>query len=158
MPVDSLDVVAFAFLIVLICVLLYVIRQKNKYDQRRLQNEGGDYDEQSLLHYSGVSFITNLANPFIVELTAHQQDDIYNISGRVQNQEQWPTHDAHLSIDHISVLNQMNKPVYDDAPPSYEEVMKTSIQVVGETSTPPYSPPQPPSQVVIVVPPTTRSQ
>ncbi|XP_028133454.1 uncharacterized protein LOC114328718 isoform X3 [Diabrotica virgifera virgifera] len=88
----------------------------------------------------------------------HQQDDIYNISGRVQNQEQWPTHDAHLSIDHISVLNQMNKPVYDDAPPSYEEVMKTSIQVVGETSTPPYSPPQPPSQVVIVVPPTTRSQ
>ncbi|XP_028133456.1 uncharacterized protein LOC114328718 isoform X5 [Diabrotica virgifera virgifera] len=129
MPVDSLDVVAFAFLIVLICVLLYVIRQKNKYDQRRLQNEG-----------------------------AHQQDDIYNISGRVQNQEQWPTHDAHLSIDHISVLNQMNKPVYDDAPPSYEEVMKTSIQVVGETSTPPYSPPQPPSQVVIVVPPTTRSQ
>uniref|UniRef100_A0A6P7FF24 Uncharacterized protein LOC114328718 isoform X10 n=1 Tax=Diabrotica virgifera virgifera TaxID=50390 RepID=A0A6P7FF24_DIAVI len=89
---------------------------------------------------------------------AHQQDDIYNISGRVQNQEQWPTHDAHLSIDHISVLNQMNKPVYDDAPPSYEEVMKTSIQVVGETSTPPYSPPQPPSQVVIVVPPTTRSQ
>uniref|UniRef100_A0A6P7FF19 Uncharacterized protein LOC114328718 isoform X6 n=1 Tax=Diabrotica virgifera virgifera TaxID=50390 RepID=A0A6P7FF19_DIAVI len=89
---------------------------------------------------------------------SHQQDDIYNISGRVQNQEQWPTHDAHLSIDHISVLNQMNKPVYDDAPPSYEEVMKTSIQVVGETSTPPYSPPQPPSQVVIVVPPTTRSQ
>ncbi|XP_072386432.1 uncharacterized protein [Diabrotica undecimpunctata] len=89
---------------------------------------------------------------------AHQQDDIYNISGRVQNQEQWPTHDAHLSIDHISVLNQMNKPVYDDAPPSYEEVMKTSIQVVGETSTPPYSPPPPPSQVVIVVPPTTRSQ
>ncbi|XP_072386429.1 uncharacterized protein [Diabrotica undecimpunctata] len=88
----------------------------------------------------------------------HQQDDIYNISGRVQNQEQWPTHDAHLSIDHISVLNQMNKPVYDDAPPSYEEVMKTSIQVVGETSTPPYSPPPPPSQVVIVVPPTTRSQ
>ncbi|XP_072386433.1 uncharacterized protein [Diabrotica undecimpunctata] len=89
---------------------------------------------------------------------SHQQDDIYNISGRVQNQEQWPTHDAHLSIDHISVLNQMNKPVYDDAPPSYEEVMKTSIQVVGETSTPPYSPPPPPSQVVIVVPPTTRSQ
>ncbi|XP_072386431.1 uncharacterized protein [Diabrotica undecimpunctata] len=126
---DTLDVVGFAFLIVLICVLLYVLKQKNKYDQRMLQNE-----------------------------EAHQQDDIYNISGRVQNQEQWPTHDAHLSIDHISVLNQMNKPVYDDAPPSYEEVMKTSIQVVGETSTPPYSPPPPPSQVVIVVPPTTRSQ
>uniref|UniRef100_A0A6P7FF15 Uncharacterized protein LOC114328718 isoform X1 n=1 Tax=Diabrotica virgifera virgifera TaxID=50390 RepID=A0A6P7FF15_DIAVI len=97
-------------------------------------------------------------NGYALDMISHQQDDIYNISGRVQNQEQWPTHDAHLSIDHISVLNQMNKPVYDDAPPSYEEVMKTSIQVVGETSTPPYSPPQPPSQVVIVVPPTTRSQ
>ncbi|CAH1106237.1 unnamed protein product [Psylliodes chrysocephalus] len=65
---------------------------------------------------------------------AHQQEDIYNISSRVQ--DQWPTHDAHLSIDHISILNQMNKSMYNDAPPSYDEVMKTAIQTNGEASTP----------------------
>ncbi|CAH1106235.1 unnamed protein product [Psylliodes chrysocephalus] len=64
----------------------------------------------------------------------HQQEDIYNISSRVQ--DQWPTHDAHLSIDHISILNQMNKSMYNDAPPSYDEVMKTAIQTNGEASTP----------------------
>ncbi|CAH1106234.1 unnamed protein product [Psylliodes chrysocephalus] len=66
--------------------------------------------------------------------TTHQQEDIYNISSRVQ--DQWPTHDAHLSIDHISILNQMNKSMYNDAPPSYDEVMKTAIQTNGEASTP----------------------
>ncbi|CAH1106233.1 unnamed protein product [Psylliodes chrysocephalus] len=65
---------------------------------------------------------------------SHQQEDIYNISSRVQ--DQWPTHDAHLSIDHISILNQMNKSMYNDAPPSYDEVMKTAIQTNGEASTP----------------------
>ncbi|CAH1106236.1 unnamed protein product [Psylliodes chrysocephalus] len=68
------------------------------------------------------------------EEEAHQQEDIYNISSRVQ--DQWPTHDAHLSIDHISILNQMNKSMYNDAPPSYDEVMKTAIQTNGEASTP----------------------
>ncbi|CAH1106229.1 unnamed protein product [Psylliodes chrysocephalus] len=69
-----------------------------------------------------------------LERETHQQEDIYNISSRVQ--DQWPTHDAHLSIDHISILNQMNKSMYNDAPPSYDEVMKTAIQTNGEASTP----------------------
>ncbi|XP_028133453.1 uncharacterized protein LOC114328718 isoform X2 [Diabrotica virgifera virgifera] len=134
---DSRDELGFLVLLLVIVVLLVLIKKYIQVKRRQFKREAQQREQHA---------------------QAHQQDDIYNISGRVQNQEQWPTHDAHLSIDHISVLNQMNKPVYDDAPPSYEEVMKTSIQVVGETSTPPYSPPQPPSQVVIVVPPTTRSQ
>ncbi|KAG5889710.1 hypothetical protein JTB14_029739 [Gonioctena quinquepunctata] len=44
-----------------------------------------------------------------------QLDDIYNISRRVQGQEQRQTHDAHLSIDHVTIMDQMNKP------PSYND-------------------------------------
>ncbi|KAG5889521.1 hypothetical protein JTB14_036613 [Gonioctena quinquepunctata] len=69
----------------------------------------------------------------------HQQDDIYNISSRVQAQEQWPTHDAHLSIDHITIMDQMNKPpsYNDDLPPSYEEAMRiATLNSLGETSNP----------------------
>ncbi|XP_057659103.1 uncharacterized protein LOC130895668 isoform X8 [Diorhabda carinulata] len=88
---------------------------------------------------------------------AHQQEDIYNISSQVQNQEQWPTHNAHLSLDHITLMNQMNKSAYDDAPPSYDEVMKASLQNNGGTSTSELPPPPPPSHAVIVVPPTTTT-
>ncbi|KAG5889522.1 hypothetical protein JTB14_036613 [Gonioctena quinquepunctata] len=73
------------------------------------------------------------------EKEAHQQDDIYNISSRVQAQEQWPTHDAHLSIDHITIMDQMNKPpsYNDDLPPSYEEAMRiATLNSLGETSNP----------------------
>lgn len=44
---------------------------------------------------------------------AHQQEDIFNISGRVQGQTQWPTGDAYLSIEQINLERQMNKPAYD---------------------------------------------
>ncbi|XP_057659095.1 uncharacterized protein LOC130895668 isoform X1 [Diorhabda carinulata] len=90
-------------------------------------------------------------------LISHQQEDIYNISSQVQNQEQWPTHNAHLSLDHITLMNQMNKSAYDDAPPSYDEVMKASLQNNGGTSTSELPPPPPPSHAVIVVPPTTTT-
>ncbi|XP_057659099.1 uncharacterized protein LOC130895668 isoform X5 [Diorhabda carinulata] len=92
-----------------------------------------------------------------VRSNAHQQEDIYNISSQVQNQEQWPTHNAHLSLDHITLMNQMNKSAYDDAPPSYDEVMKASLQNNGGTSTSELPPPPPPSHAVIVVPPTTTT-
>ncbi|XP_057659097.1 uncharacterized protein LOC130895668 isoform X3 [Diorhabda carinulata] len=90
-------------------------------------------------------------------INTHQQEDIYNISSQVQNQEQWPTHNAHLSLDHITLMNQMNKSAYDDAPPSYDEVMKASLQNNGGTSTSELPPPPPPSHAVIVVPPTTTT-
>ncbi|XP_074032489.1 uncharacterized protein isoform X9 [Leptinotarsa decemlineata] len=68
---------------------------------------------------------------------AHQQEDIFNISSRVQGQEQWPTHEAHLSIDHINIMNELNKPpsYQDDAPPSYEEAMRlAAAKQQGESS------------------------
>ncbi|XP_074032485.1 uncharacterized protein isoform X5 [Leptinotarsa decemlineata] len=71
------------------------------------------------------------------EVTAHQQEDIFNISSRVQGQEQWPTHEAHLSIDHINIMNELNKPpsYQDDAPPSYEEAMRlAAAKQQGESS------------------------
>ncbi|XP_044264638.1 uncharacterized protein LOC123011321 isoform X6 [Tribolium madens] len=55
---------------------------------------------------------------------ANQQEDIYNISSRVQGQEQgqWPTHDNHVSLDHFTITNEINK--YNDDPPTYEEAMR----------------------------------
>ncbi|XP_066259540.1 uncharacterized protein [Euwallacea similis] len=52
---------------------------------------------------------------------------IYNISSRVQGQQsQYP--DAYLSVDHITISNELNKPPkYDDAPPSYEEAVKLAM-------------------------------
>ncbi|XP_074032488.1 uncharacterized protein isoform X8 [Leptinotarsa decemlineata] len=69
--------------------------------------------------------------------STHQQEDIFNISSRVQGQEQWPTHEAHLSIDHINIMNELNKPpsYQDDAPPSYEEAMRlAAAKQQGESS------------------------
>ncbi|CAH1106230.1 unnamed protein product [Psylliodes chrysocephalus] len=106
--IDVMDMVGISVVILMIALLFYMLRRKIVYDRRMMS-----IYQNSL---------------------AHQQEDIYNISSRVQ--DQWPTHDAHLSIDHISILNQMNKSMYNDAPPSYDEVMKTAIQTNGEASTP----------------------
>ncbi|KAJ8969957.1 hypothetical protein NQ317_005194 [Molorchus minor] len=82
---------------------------------------------------------------------SHQQDDIYNISSRVQGHDPWPTHDAHLSIDHITRANQLNKPNYDDAPPSYEEAMRIAASNSREGTIVAAIPPQ----TVVVVPKAT---
>ncbi|XP_050305666.1 uncharacterized protein LOC126742867 isoform X13 [Anthonomus grandis grandis] len=57
------------------------------------------------------------------------QNNIYNISGSVQGQNQHAYPDAYLSIDHIAITNELNKPPpkYDDAPPSYEEALKLAM-------------------------------
>ncbi|XP_018571952.1 uncharacterized protein LOC108911488 isoform X3 [Anoplophora glabripennis] len=81
---------------------------------------------------------------------AHHQDDIYSISGRVQGEEQQhSSQDAYLSIDHINISNQLNKPNYDDAPPSYEEAMRIAVAASLSSSS---------SEVptVVVVPKTTN--
>ncbi|XP_018571953.1 uncharacterized protein LOC108911488 isoform X4 [Anoplophora glabripennis] len=84
------------------------------------------------------------------KIQAHHQDDIYSISGRVQGEEQQhSSQDAYLSIDHINISNQLNKPNYDDAPPSYEEAMRIAVAASLSSSS---------SEVptVVVVPKTTN--
>ncbi|CAH0552022.1 unnamed protein product [Brassicogethes aeneus] len=68
-----------------------------------------------------------------------QQDEIYNISGRVQgqNSEQRLPSDAYLTVEHITASNQLNKPSYNDEPPSYEE----AIKLASHLPPPPVLPP-----------------
>ncbi|XP_066259533.1 uncharacterized protein [Euwallacea similis] len=75
------------------------------------------------------SFSIQSFRPFRRTFAAPLPDDngIYNISSRVQGQQsQYP--DAYLSVDHITISNELNKPPkYDDAPPSYEEAVKLAM-------------------------------
>ncbi|XP_976482.1 uncharacterized protein LOC664363 isoform X2 [Tribolium castaneum] len=76
----------------------------------------------------------------------NQQEDVYNISSRVQGQEQgqWPTHDNHVSLEHFTI-NETNK--YNDDPPTYEEAMRiaaannnnTAVAAVPKTTVTPTS-------------------
>ncbi|XP_063919376.1 kinase and exchange factor for Rac A-like isoform X11 [Zophobas morio] len=65
---------------------------------------------------------------------ANQQEDIFNISSRVQGQGQWPTHDAHVSLDHFAITNEINK--YNDDPPTYEEAMNIAASNNNNTVVP----------------------
>ncbi|VEN53648.1 unnamed protein product [Callosobruchus maculatus] len=66
--------------------------------------------------------------------TAQQQDRVYSISEQVQSNA-WSSRDAYLAVGHITAEHQMNKPNYDDAPPSYEEAMRIATTTNGESST-----------------------
>ncbi|CAH1972483.1 unnamed protein product [Acanthoscelides obtectus] len=71
-----------------------------------------------------------------VTIRQAQQDRVYSISERVQPNE-WSSRDAYLTVQHITAENQMNKPNYNDAPPSYEEAMRivALTTATGESST-----------------------
>ncbi|XP_008195915.1 uncharacterized protein LOC664363 isoform X3 [Tribolium castaneum] len=81
-----------------------------------------------------------------IVLASNQQEDVYNISSRVQGQEQgqWPTHDNHVSLEHFTI-NETNK--YNDDPPTYEEAMRiaaannnnTAVAAVPKTTVTPTS-------------------
>lgn len=47
-------------------------------------------------------------------VAAHQQEDIFSISGRVPADTNWCARDAYVSADHISRTQQTNKPPADD--------------------------------------------
>ncbi|XP_076268609.1 uncharacterized protein LOC143201430 isoform X4 [Rhynchophorus ferrugineus] len=60
-------------------------------------------------------------------ITQPQDQNVFNISSRVQGQEQRHP-DAFVSLEHITIMNELNKPPkYDDAPPSYEEAIKIAM-------------------------------
>lgn len=61
-------------------------------------------------------------------IISQQEQNIYNISGRVPNSNSAQYPDAYLSVEHIAITNELNKPPkYDDAPPSYEEALKLAL-------------------------------
>ncbi|XP_030758401.1 uncharacterized protein LOC115884078 isoform X2 [Sitophilus oryzae] len=64
-----------------------------------------------------------------LDYSQQQEQNVYSISGRVQGQEQQQRFpEAFVSVEHISIMNEMNKPPkYDDAPPSYEEAIKIAM-------------------------------
>ncbi|KAF7271117.1 uncharacterized protein LOC143201430 isoform X9 [Rhynchophorus ferrugineus] len=65
--------------------------------------------------------------PDYVILAQPQDQNVFNISSRVQGQEQRHP-DAFVSLEHITIMNELNKPPkYDDAPPSYEEAIKIAM-------------------------------
>ncbi|XP_076268607.1 uncharacterized protein LOC143201430 isoform X2 [Rhynchophorus ferrugineus] len=62
-----------------------------------------------------------------VDCSQPQDQNVFNISSRVQGQEQRHP-DAFVSLEHITIMNELNKPPkYDDAPPSYEEAIKIAM-------------------------------
>ncbi|XP_066259535.1 uncharacterized protein [Euwallacea similis] len=93
--------------------------------QKRLHVESDILSGQNL---SGLSVLVQerLCRRY-VDLALPDDNGIYNISSRVQGQQsQYP--DAYLSVDHITISNELNKPPkYDDAPPSYEEAVKLAM-------------------------------
>ncbi|XP_030758408.1 uncharacterized protein LOC115884078 isoform X8 [Sitophilus oryzae] len=86
------------------------------YIQWRIKNNERKYEE-----YECISTVIIVAQ--------QQEQNVYSISGRVQGQEQQQRFpEAFVSVEHISIMNEMNKPPkYDDAPPSYEEAIKIAM-------------------------------
>ncbi|KAJ3637558.1 hypothetical protein MTP99_001010 [Tenebrio molitor] len=107
----SLPTVLFLIFMVLL-FLLYVL----------LQWKIGKYHRPYRLVSQNICVLTN------------QQEDIYNISSRVQGQGQWPTHDAHVSLDNFAITNELNK--YNDDPPTYEEAMSIATSINNNTVVP----------------------
>ncbi|XP_060535984.1 uncharacterized protein LOC132707961 isoform X4 [Cylas formicarius] len=97
------DELGLIFFLMLVILLVIVIRQFLQFKKRQMRMI---IDQQARN-----------------EAQQHGQH-IFNISGRVPEQHHC-TPDAYLTVEHINVTNQMNKPsCYNDEPPSYEDAIK----------------------------------
>nr|XP_008195916.1 PREDICTED: uncharacterized protein LOC664363 isoform X3 [Tribolium castaneum] len=119
-----------AFIVLFICVLCFIFIKlftRSSCSKKRRRNQ----------------IRRRVRNEF---MRTNQQEDVYNISSRVQGQEQgqWPTHDNHVSLEHFTI-NETNK--YNDDPPTYEEAMRiaaannnnTAVAAVPKTTVTPTS-------------------
>ncbi|XP_066259534.1 uncharacterized protein [Euwallacea similis] len=113
-------VVAFLIILYLWCFRLKIAWKKTQEALR--QREERQIERQRNIRSVNASRV----NP-TVRQALPDDNGIYNISSRVQGQQsQYP--DAYLSVDHITISNELNKPPkYDDAPPSYEEAVKLAM-------------------------------
>ncbi|XP_066259536.1 uncharacterized protein [Euwallacea similis] len=117
-----MDLTAFVYLATVIVILLglgVILRFscKESKESRRRRRENGQGNTGNNVRRT-IEFI---------DCSLPDDNGIYNISSRVQGQQsQYP--DAYLSVDHITISNELNKPPkYDDAPPSYEEAVKLAM-------------------------------
>ncbi|CAH0552024.1 unnamed protein product [Brassicogethes aeneus] len=119
---------AVVFIIIVVCIFVLYTYFQCKIKRR-----------ETKLHYRYEVVPSMHDTDFLVFLPQRQQDEIYNISGRVQgqNSEQRLPSDAYLTVEHITASNQLNKPSYNDEPPSYEE----AIKLASHLPPPPVLPP-----------------
>ncbi|XP_050305655.1 uncharacterized protein LOC126742867 isoform X3 [Anthonomus grandis grandis] len=109
----------FWFFIIIMLVLYGYFQKRVRLQEDMLSNH----------HLTGISVLVQNRMFRGYSFAQSDQNNIYNISGSVQGQNQHAYPDAYLSIDHIAITNELNKPPpkYDDAPPSYEEALKLAM-------------------------------
>ncbi|XP_030758402.1 uncharacterized protein LOC115884078 isoform X3 [Sitophilus oryzae] len=113
--------ILFLFFIIVMFLLYGFFQKKLKLQEDMFNNH----------NFSGFSVLVQnrLRRSYGCHYAQQQEQNVYSISGRVQGQEQQQRFpEAFVSVEHISIMNEMNKPPkYDDAPPSYEEAIKIAM-------------------------------
>ncbi|CAH1364647.1 uncharacterized protein [Tenebrio molitor] len=121
-PEFVISIIAVVLVLIVLAVLIVTcFRQKESQNTNRSRPEERTRHRR-YINRGGRIVLTN------------QQEDIYNISSRVQGQGQWPTHDAHVSLDNFAITNELNK--YNDDPPTYEEAMSIATSINNNTVVP----------------------
>ncbi|XP_066152086.1 uncharacterized protein [Euwallacea fornicatus] len=131
--VTNLDLchIIFSMLFSVLLIIFHKIWQYRSNVARKRRQAEAHHRQNAQEYQRERRRVIRSVNERIANLTASQAqpDDngIYNISSRVQGQQpQYP--DGYLSVDHITISNELNKPPkYDDAPPTYEEAVKLAM-------------------------------
>ncbi|XP_076268606.1 uncharacterized protein LOC143201430 isoform X1 [Rhynchophorus ferrugineus] len=111
--------ILFLFFIIIMFLLYGFFQKRIKIQEDMLSNH----------NFSGISVLVQerLRQNRNYSCAQPQDQNVFNISSRVQGQEQRHP-DAFVSLEHITIMNELNKPPkYDDAPPSYEEAIKIAM-------------------------------